>query len=84
VKRYPFSGIFLFFVFVLTTVTQAQLVFEPQEYASRRDKLMDQMGDGIAVLQGAQLPTGSYPFYQTNDFLYLSGVEVPNAGDARI
>jgi Xaa-Pro aminopeptidase len=57
----------------------AALLFEKSEYAARRQKLMDKMGDGVAILFGAQPIASYYPYAQANDFLYLCGVELPNA-----
>ena len=53
--------------------------FPPEEFALHRAALFAQIGDGIAVVQGAP-ETGSYlPFRQNNHFFYLTGVEVPRA-----
>jgi Xaa-Pro aminopeptidase len=49
------------------------------EYASRRARLMDEIPDGIVIIPGATSPIASYQFFQSNDFLYFSGVEAPNA-----
>jgi Xaa-Pro aminopeptidase len=54
-------------------------VFDKSEYANRRSKLMDKIPDGIAVIQGAVVPTGYYRFFQGNDFMYLCGLEIPDA-----
>lgn len=54
-------------------------VFEPSEYASRRARLMDQIPDGIAVIQGATGRSDYYRFFQNNDFMYLCGLEIPDA-----
>src|SRR4051794_27774998 len=54
-------------------------VLPPEEFAAHRAALMEKIGDGIAVLQGAA-ETGSYlPFRQNNHVFYLTGVEVPRA-----
>ena len=54
--------------------------FTPQEFASRRAKLMDAIGpDGVALVQGAGLGEAYARFRQSNDFYYLCGVEVPTA-----
>lgn len=54
-------------------------IFPPEEFAQRRARVMEQIGDGLAVLQGM----GEYPVYvrfrQNNNFFYLTGVEVPKA-----
>ncbi|MFO7889719.1 MAG: Xaa-Pro peptidase family protein [bacterium] len=74
-----FSFLVILVMVILTCrTTMAQLTFEPSEYQSRRQKLMEKIEDGFAVLLGAQEPKGCCPFYQTNDFLYLTGVEMPN------
>ena len=49
------------------------LGFEIAEYAARRQKLMDQIPDGFAIIRNS---TGKKP---NLDFLYLCGVKVPNA-----
>lgn len=54
--------------------------FPPQEFASRRARIYDAIGEtGVAVLQGAQSPAGYVRFRQSNEFYYLSGIEVPHA-----
>ncbi|MCX6561402.1 MAG: aminopeptidase P N-terminal domain-containing protein [Candidatus Aminicenantes bacterium] len=55
------------------------LRFDKSEYAARRARLMDKIADGTAVLFGAQPIASYYPYAQANDFLYLTGVELPNA-----
>jgi len=54
-------------------------VFPPEEFAGRRARVMAQIGDGVAILQGAAEPAGERPFRQSNQFFYLTGVEVPRA-----
>ena len=53
--------------------------FSADDFAKRRAKVMEQIGDGIAILQGAELPEGFVKFRQDNNFYYLTGVEMPNA-----
>lgn len=54
--------------------------FPPEEFAARRSQLFDAMGPNtIAVLQGASSPRGYTRFRQTNEFYYLTGIEVPGA-----
>ncbi len=48
-------------------------------YAARRESLMKKIGGAAAVLQGAPETRAYVPFRQSNDFYYLSGVEVPDA-----
>lgn len=54
-------------------------VFPPEEYAARRARLMERIGDGVAVLQGAAEHPAEAPFRQNNQFFYLTGIEVPRA-----
>ncbi len=72
-----------FLVFLLlgltTTAFSGALVFDKTEYAARRAKLMAQIPDGAAVILGALPLTSYYAFVQGNDFVYLTGVEAPNA-----
>jgi hypothetical protein len=49
------------------------------EYASRRARLMDAIPDAAAIIPGATSAVADYQFFQSNDFLYFSGVEAPNA-----
>lgn len=53
--------------------------FTPDDFAKRRAKLMEQIGDGIAILRGAELPEAYIKFRQDNNFYYLTGVEIPGA-----
>jgi Xaa-Pro aminopeptidase len=54
--------------------------FPPEEFAKRRGAVYDAIGtNAVAILQGAPTPDGYTRFRQSNDFYYLSGVEVPNA-----
>ncbi len=54
--------------------------FPPEEFAKRRAAVFDAIGrDSVAILQGAPTPVGYTRFRQSNDFYYLSGIEVPNA-----
>jgi Xaa-Pro aminopeptidase len=53
--------------------------FPPEEFAARRNKVMDAIGDGVAILQGAVEPSAELPFRQGAQFYYLTGVEVPRA-----
>jgi Xaa-Pro aminopeptidase len=53
--------------------------FSPAEFAARRAKVMAQIGDGIAVIQGSAEWPGYVAFRQNAQFFYLTGVEVPRA-----
>ncbi len=54
--------------------------FPPSEFAARRARVFDALGtNALAVVQGAPSPRGYTRFRQTNEFYYLTGVEVPGA-----
>ncbi len=53
--------------------------FPPEEFAARRAKVFDAIGDGIAVIEGAAEYPGFLRFRQASQFYYLTGVEVPRA-----
>ncbi len=54
--------------------------FPPDEFAERRSKIFDAMGeDAIVVLQGEPTQRGYTRFRQSNEFYYLTGIEVPHA-----
>ncbi len=50
-----------------------------EEFAARRARVLDAIGGGIAVLQGAPAPPGFSRFRQSNEFHYLTGVARPHA-----
>lgn len=61
---------------------EARLAGQPKtEYHARRQKLLEQIKDGVVVLIGArEEDLGEVGrFRQKNDFMYLSGVETPAA-----
>ena len=54
--------------------------FPPEEFAARRAKVYESIGaSAIALIQGAASPAGYTRFRQSNEFYYLSGIEVPHA-----
>ena len=54
-------------------------IFPPGEFAARRAKVIEKIGDGVAILQGATERPGEQPFRQNNQFFYLTGVVEPRA-----
>ncbi len=48
-----------------------------EHYRSLRDAVRAEVGDGVVVLLGARKPDDMGAFWQTQDFLYLSGVNEP-------
>jgi Xaa-Pro aminopeptidase len=70
----------IFFLMIAVVVTTASAgFFEKSEYAARREKLMDKIPDGIAIIVGARSNVEYNQYYQNNDFMYFSGVEIPDA-----
>ena len=54
--------------------------FTPEEFAARRSRVFEAIGtNALAALQGAPAPRGFPRFRQSNEFYYLSGIEVPHA-----
>src|SRR2546428_750680 len=54
-------------------------IFPSEEFAARRARVMAQIGDGVAILQGATERPGEQPLRQSNQFFYLCGVNEPRA-----
>ncbi len=54
-------------------------IFPAEEYAARRARVMEKIGDGVAVLQATTERPGEQPFRQANQFFYLCGVIEPRA-----
>lgn len=54
-------------------------VFPAEEFAARRERVMNAIGDGVAILQGATERAAELAFRQNTQVFYLSGVEVPRA-----
>jgi Xaa-Pro aminopeptidase len=50
-----------------------------EEFAARRAKVLQQIGDGVVVVQGATETSSYEKFRQSNQFYYLTGVETPRA-----
>src|SRR5207245_5678490 len=83
-KRYCFvlapAGVF---VFALVTVSAQPPLFSTslpkEEFAARRAKVLQQIGGGVAVMQGATETAAYEKFRQSNQFYYLTGVETPRA-----
>src|SRR5258708_3866670 len=50
-----------------------------EEFAARRAKVLQKIGDGVAVMQGATETSSYEKFRQSNQFYYLTGVETPRA-----
>lgn len=63
-------------VVLLATSTYSAETFDKAEYAARRSRVMEKIGDGAAVVWGAQTRSDDNDFRQGHDFFYLTGIEV--------
>lgn len=54
-------------------------IFPAGEYAGRRMRVMDKIGEGAAILQGTTETPGEQPLRQSNQFFYVCGVVEPRA-----
>jgi Xaa-Pro aminopeptidase len=77
--RQPRTTITLLLTVLLMASTLSASIFEKAEYANRRKNLMEKIPDGVAIILGAQLRVTYNEHYQNNDFMYFTGVEIPNA-----
>lgn len=48
--------------------------FPPEEFAARRARVFEKIGDGVALLEGTTERPGEQPMRQGNEFYYLTGV----------
>lgn len=67
------------FVIALAVPAFAQQPFNKNEFAARREKLLEKIPDGIAVLFGAKGQHYPVKFRQSPDFYYLTGIEEPGS-----
>src|SRR5262245_54047624 len=76
------TGVF-FILFVMCSTAGAQVLFTDAftsaEFAARRAKVFDRIGDAVVVMQGATETSSYLKFRQSNQFFYLTGIEVPRA-----
>jgi Xaa-Pro aminopeptidase len=57
-----------------------QTDFSPEEFQQRRRAIADRIGASAVAMIGGAGATGAFDYFrQTNEFYYLSGVEVPHA-----
>ncbi|HEX8368485.1 MAG TPA: Xaa-Pro peptidase family protein [Pyrinomonadaceae bacterium] len=57
----------------------AQQAFNKDEFRARRAKLVERIGDGVAVIFGGESHTHAVKFRQSPDFYYLTGIEEPGS-----
>lgn len=53
--------------------------FPKEEFAERRARVFQKIGDAVAILQGTTERRGESPLRQSNQFFYLTGVVEPRA-----
>jgi Xaa-Pro aminopeptidase len=59
---------------------KSMTVDSPSTFVGRRARVLDAIdSDAIGLVRGAPAPRASRRFRQTNDFYYLTGLEVPHA-----
>lgn len=75
--------LFLFFAGVLVPLSAQPPLFPTslpkEEFAARRARVLQKIGDGVVVMQGATETSAYEKFRQSNQFYYLTGVETPRA-----
>jgi Xaa-Pro aminopeptidase len=54
-------------------------IFPAEEHTARRARVMEKIGDGVAILEGTTERPGEQPLRQSNQFFYVSGVVEPRA-----
>jgi Xaa-Pro aminopeptidase len=54
-------------------------IFPAEEFAARRARVMEHIGDAVAILQGTTERPGEQAFRQNNQFFYLTGIAEPRA-----
>ncbi len=57
----------------------AQETFNKEEFAARRAKVFEKIGDGVAIVFANEKHRYPLKFRQSPDFYYLSGIEEPDA-----
>jgi Xaa-Pro aminopeptidase len=62
------------------SVAKYQKDFPPEELGARRAQVLEAIGpDAFAIVQGAPAAPGFVVFRQSNEFYYLTGIEVPQS-----
>ncbi len=68
------------FLFLMSTISViAQTSFPKEEFHSRRQKLIDQIPRGIAIVMASQSEEAPIKYYESPDFFYFTGIEEPGA-----
>jgi Xaa-Pro aminopeptidase len=56
-----------------------QEAFNKDEFRARRAKLVERIGDGVAVIFGGEAHSHAVKFRQSPDFFYFTGIEEPGS-----
>src|SRR5829696_2654932 len=82
-KRHLLAAASVLLTAVFATVSAQPPLFSTElpkdEFAARRAKVLQKIGDGVAVIQGAAETSSYEKFRQSNQFYYLTGVATPRA-----
>ncbi|MDD8031131.1 MAG: Xaa-Pro peptidase family protein [Acidobacteriota bacterium] len=78
-KRILYAVLFLVFFSALFSELNASLEYTPEEFANRRQTLMNSVRDGLIILFASPGNAGAGHFRQDNDFFYFTGCEDANA-----
>lgn len=78
-KRYAWTIAWILGLTLLTETAVAAALFDKKEYAARRSRLIEKIPDGAALFLGAATPGADREFRQGHDFMYFTGVEIPDA-----
>jgi Xaa-Pro aminopeptidase len=73
------AGLVLAADLIAQPVFRGTEIFPPEEFAARRARVIEQIGDGVAIVLGTTEPPGEMPFRQNTQFFYLTGVTEPRA-----
>ena len=74
-----FIAVSLGTILLAQPVFRGEQIFPPEEFAARRAKLLERIGDGVAIVLGTPGPAGEIAFRQNSQFFYLTGVTEPRA-----
>lgn len=71
--------VFVYIVFVSCLTVLGQSPFDKAEFAARRAKVFEKIGDGAAIVFANEEHIHAVKYREAPDFYYLTGVEEPNA-----
>src|SRR5262245_41205608 len=71
--------LFVYIVFVSCLTVLGQAPFDKAEFAARRAKVFEKIGDGSAIVFANEEHIHAVKSREAPDFYYLTGIEEPNA-----